>query len=88
MNGSGAGHSKKNILLADLYMFVKFQKKRKQFYKCTISYWLSAFLLVNVYVIENHGYVPFVLVNVYVTDNNGYVPFFLVNVYVIICLST
>ena len=38
MNGSGAGHSKKNMLLADLYMFVKFQKKKKQFYKCTISY--------------------------------------------------
>ena len=29
MNGSGAGHSKKNMLLADLYMFVKFQKKKK-----------------------------------------------------------
>ena len=39
MNGSGAGHSKKNMLLADLYMFDKFpKKKKKQFYKCTISY--------------------------------------------------
>ena len=28
MNGSGAGHSKKNIILAYLYMFVKFQKKK------------------------------------------------------------
>ena len=27
MNGSGAGHSKKHMLLADLYMFDKFQKK-------------------------------------------------------------
>ena len=27
MNGSGAEHSKNNILLAYLYMFVKFQKK-------------------------------------------------------------
>ena len=29
MNGSGAGHSKKNIILAYLYMFVKFQKKKE-----------------------------------------------------------
>jgi hypothetical protein len=29
MNGSGAGHSKKNMLLVDLYMFDKFQKKTK-----------------------------------------------------------
>ena len=27
MNGSGAGHSKKNMLLADLYKFNKFRKK-------------------------------------------------------------
>ena len=26
MNGSGAGHSKKNMLLADLYKFDKFRK--------------------------------------------------------------
>ena len=31
MNGSGAGHSKKNMLLADLYMFDTFEKKEKQF---------------------------------------------------------
>ena len=30
MNGSGAGHSKKNIILAYLYMFVKFQKKKEK----------------------------------------------------------
>ena len=30
MNGSGAGHSKKNILLAYLYMFVKFQGGGKE----------------------------------------------------------
>ena len=29
MNGSGAGHSKKNMLLVDLYMFDKFQKKNQ-----------------------------------------------------------
>ena len=28
MNGSGAGHSKKNMLLADLYMFDTFEKKK------------------------------------------------------------
>jgi hypothetical protein len=29
MNGSGAGHSKKNMLLADLYMFDKFPEKKR-----------------------------------------------------------
>ena len=29
MNGSGAGRSKKNMILVDLYMFDKFQKKTK-----------------------------------------------------------
>ena len=29
MNGSGAEHSKKNMLLVDLYMFDKFQKKKQ-----------------------------------------------------------
>jgi hypothetical protein len=38
MNGSSAGHSKKNMLLADLYMFVKFQKKKETRVLCTISY--------------------------------------------------
>jgi hypothetical protein len=38
------------------------------------------FVLVNVCVIENHGYVPFVLANVYVIENHGYVPFGIVNV--------
>ena len=28
MNGSGAGHSKKNMLLADIYMFDTFEKKK------------------------------------------------------------
>jgi hypothetical protein len=30
MNGSGAGHSKKYMLLADLYMFDKFQNRKKE----------------------------------------------------------
>jgi hypothetical protein len=43
MNLSGAGHSKKNMLLADLYMFDTFKKKKtvlEMYY--SISYWLSA----------------------------------------------
>jgi len=44
MNGSGAGHSKKNMLLADLYKFDKFQKNSSRNVLLAIDY-LSFYIM-------------------------------------------
>ena len=51
MNGSGAGHSKKNMLLADLYKFDKFRKNRSRNVLLTIDYLIFYILFFNISVL-------------------------------------